>query len=209
MLLSPGDRIEARERSAYVIVGEGRPRSRHIAYPARKVFWNARQAGDVVEIVEATEEEYLSVEVRAPSEAGPGAIERLRFEASEVLGARAVGLPVPIDLIERGPVLVVSAPAGKPLGEVEIAGQRLAEFAGEVNDLFTFWHEKMLLVGPVSAEDFTIEAESGRWTFRGTDRVRRAASDQEVEGDRDVHAAFLEAMLGVPAEPGDTGVLGR
>jgi hypothetical protein len=175
MGLAVGDRIEVGPRAAYVIVGEGRPESRHVAYPARKVFWNARLAGAAVELVEADAEEWLDVFVRAPAEGGPSALERLRFEAAEVLGTLgAVGLPEVVDLIERGPLLVVSAPVGRPLGEVALEPEARADFDREVQELLALWREHGLTVEGLGESDFTIDVASGRWTFLGTDRVGRS-----------------------------------
>jgi hypothetical protein len=174
MGLVVGRRIEAGPRCAYGIAGPGRPASRHVAYPARKVFWNARQAGPAVELVEADPEEWLDVEVRVPIDGGPAALGRLRFEAAEVLGVPgAVGLPEVVDLIESGPFLVVSAPVGRPLVGATLDGRARAVFDREFRDLLALWRERGLILDGHGEADFTIEPDSGRWTFLGTDRVTR------------------------------------
>lgn len=195
MNLSRGDRIEGGPRSAYVIAGEGRVVSRHVAYPARKVFWNARTAAGRVELFEADPEEWLAVLVRVPTgDAGPDCV---RFEAETVLALPgATALPEPLDVIEdvpAGALLVVSDVAGRPLSEACPEPSSRAAFLDELRLLLDRFHDAGLVVGPLDTSDFAVDA-AGRWTFLGTDRVRRSASPADIRSDRAHLAEFVERL---------------
>ncbi len=186
MNLLPGDRISSGSRTAYVINGSGRSVSRHRAYPARKVFWNARTQAGRIELVEADEEEQLAVVVRVPEDGGKRAIEDLRFEAGSVLSLPgAPGLPEPLDLMAeegREPWLVIAAASGESLEARRLEGVQRARFLEELRGLLGIFHQAGLMAGPLEPLDFVIDG-SGRWTFLGTDRVSRAESSGAIAED--------------------------
>src|SRR5581483_2309343 len=136
MTFQPGERIHVGDRVAYVIVGEGRRVSRHVAFPGRKVLWNTRWSEGRVELVEADEDEWLDVTIRPPGEDSD--VRALRFEAACVLGLPgAFGLPEPVDLIEHpaGPLLVLSASPGRSLAARRPPDLVLQRFLDELRGL--------------------------------------------------------------------------
>jgi len=190
MTLTPGQRIETPNGSAYA-VGEcvaETPWYRLSA--AKKIFSNYRY--DDRQFYEAADDEHIEVIIRhAPSASTNNQSlrdqfsERLWFESSEVLAKHRSWMPESIDWIDRGDdsLLVMSSPRGQTLRQWRNSDDcclpLCLRIAGEILSCLDSIHNHRQVIGGFGPDDFVIDAAS-RITLRATDRVTSADDTRNV-----------------------------
>ena len=194
MSLAPGSRLDGPGRSSYLVGEPAGLGTRRDYFHARKVFWNVR--GAPPSLREAEPDEFLNVLVRAPS---PDVGDRtLPFELETVLSLlESPWLPAAVDLIDSpdGPLLVLGDPGGGPMTEAPLDLRR--RFALESRDLIEGLHGQGLVAGGFDAADVLVDAD-GRWTYLGTDRVRRLSSRDEIQQDMGAWHEAARPLWGGP-----------
>lgn len=197
--------------SVYVERGPAWTDDRHTYVRALRRYPNFRFPPGLLELT--PDDESLAVLVRVPKEGTVAAASALSFELRSVLALP--GMPwflKPLDVIDRsevgpvGPWLVVADPHAVRAAERDPTpadGEPRVAVAFEALVMLEALHDSGLEVGPMTSEDFLIDA-TGRWSYLGSDRVRRTGGRDSVRNDLVGWARWVDGWLDDQPRAGGT-----